>query len=61
MAKITEKEIKAHSQALAKDVLGEEQYKKNKVAREEIMSHFKTGALWAQAIISFKSKTKQPR
>lgn len=60
--KLTNKEILDHSKALAISVLGEEQFKKNKVARDEIMSHFKTGALWAEALIHFKiklSKTKK--
>ena len=57
--KLTEEEIRTHGKALAKDVLGEEQYRKNKIARDEIMLHFKTGALWAQAILSIKQKAKE--
>lgn len=59
--KLTNKEIVDHSKALAKSVLGEEQYKENKIARDEIMSHFKTGALWAEALIHFKIKLSKSK
>jgi len=57
--KLTEKEIIQASKALAKDILGEKEYRKNKYARESIMSDFKTGALWAAAMISIKIKTQK--
>lgn len=56
-AKLTEKEILEASKACAKDVLGTEQYRKNKDARNSVMQDFKTGALWAAAILSIKQKT----
>ena len=59
MAKLTKKEIREHGRALALDVLGKEQFNKNKVARDEIMSHFETGALWAEFALNLKNKTKK--
>ena len=38
--------IKGAAEAHAKDVLGEDQFKKNKTARESIIKDFESGASW---------------